>query len=101
VPALRGLSLEKATAALAKAGLSARVISVAAPEAAGTVIAQDPASGQQVTRGAAVRVNVSTGPTGSTGSTTPSVSTSVSVATTTVISTETVTTTVTTTATAP
>lgn len=79
VPALRGLSVEKATAALANAGLVARVIQVPAPEAAGTVIAQDPPQGQKVKKGTAVRINVSRGPsaTTSTGQTTTVVSTTV------------------------
>jgi beta-lactam-binding protein with PASTA domain len=79
VPALRGLSVEKATAALANVGLTGQVIQVAAPEAAGTVIAQDPPRGQKVKRGSAVRINVSRGPSVTTtqGQTTTVVATSV------------------------
>ena len=92
VPALQGLSLQRATASLAAAGLSARVINVTSPQAEGTVIAQDPPRGTKVKRGSPVRINVSTGPTG------PSTT---GAQTTTVTSTTTVSVTVTTTAAAP
>jgi serine/threonine-protein kinase len=63
VPSLRGLSLANATQKLADAGLAARVVPVSSSEPQGTVIAQDPAGGQQVKKGSAVRINVSQGTT--------------------------------------
>jgi serine/threonine-protein kinase len=94
VPPLQGLSLEKATAALAAAGLTGQVTQVASPQSEGTVIAQDPARGAKVKRGSTVRINVSTGPAAPSGGTT-------SVQTTTVSSTATVTVTKTVTTTEP
>ena len=67
VPALRGLSLENATQKLADVGLTARIIRVSSSQPAGTVIAQDPAGGQKVKKGSAVRMNVSEGPATTTG----------------------------------
>jgi serine/threonine-protein kinase len=61
VPTLQGQTVENATSQLASVGLVARVVRVASPEKAGTVIAQDPAPGQKVKSGSAVRINVSTG----------------------------------------
>jgi serine/threonine-protein kinase len=67
VPSLRGLSLENATQKLADAGLTARIIRVSSSEPEGTVIAQDPAGGQKVKKGSAVRINVSQGQATTTG----------------------------------
>jgi serine/threonine-protein kinase len=67
VPSLRGLSVENATQKLADAGLAVRVIPVSSSETRGTVIAQDPAGGQKVKKGSAVRINVSEGPATTTG----------------------------------
>jgi len=67
VPSLRGLSLENATQKLADVGLTARIIRVSSSEPAGSVIAQDPAGGQKVKKGSAVRINVSEGPATTTG----------------------------------
>lgn len=67
VPSLRGLSLENATQKLSDAGLTARIIRVSSSEPEGTVIAQDPAGGQKVKKGSAVRMNVSQGQATTTG----------------------------------
>jgi beta-lactam-binding protein with PASTA domain len=67
VPSLRGLSLENATQKLADAGLTARIIRVSSSEPEGTVIAQDPAGGEKVKKGSAVRINVSQGQATTTG----------------------------------
>jgi eukaryotic-like serine/threonine-protein kinase len=67
VPSLRGLSLENATQKLSDAGLTARIIRVSSSEPEGTVIAQDPAGGQKVKKGSAVRINVSQGQATTTG----------------------------------
>lgn len=67
VPSLRGLTLENATQRLADVGLVARIIRVSSSEPEGTVIAQDPAGGQKVKKGSAVRINVSEGRTTTTG----------------------------------
>jgi beta-lactam-binding protein with PASTA domain len=77
VPSLRGLSLENATQKLADAGLTARVISVSSSEPQGTVIAQDPAGGQKVKTGSAVRINVSQGQATTTAATTATVTVTV------------------------
>ena len=61
VPSLRGLSLENATQRLAAVGLVGQIIRVSSSEPEGTVIAQDPAGGQKVKKGTAVRINVSEG----------------------------------------
>jgi beta-lactam-binding protein with PASTA domain len=61
LPSLRGLTLENATQRLADVGLVARIIRVSSSEPEGTVIAQDPAGGQKVKSGSAVRINVSEG----------------------------------------
>jgi serine/threonine-protein kinase len=63
VPAVLGLTVDRATAALTDAGLLPQVIQVSSSEAANTVLAQDPQRGQKVKRGSTVRINVSTGPT--------------------------------------
>jgi eukaryotic-like serine/threonine-protein kinase len=62
VPDLQGQTVEQATKALSGVGLTARVIRVASSDPEGTVIAQDPARGQKVKPGTAVRLNVSLGP---------------------------------------
>jgi len=67
VPSLRGLSLENATQKLSDVGLTARIIRVSSSEPEGTVIAQDPAGGQKVKKGSAVRINVSQGQATTTG----------------------------------
>ena len=48
VPALKGMSVEDATYALSQRGLKYRLIYVADPSPAGTVIDSDPAEGQEV-----------------------------------------------------
>jgi len=77
VPSLRGLSLENATQKLADAGLTARVIRVSSSEPEGTVIAQDPAGGQKVKTGSAVRINVSQGQATTTAASTATVTVTV------------------------
>lgn len=62
VPALQGLTIDRATGELTDAGLVPVVIQVPSTEPANTVIAQDPPSGQKVKRGTQVRINVSRGP---------------------------------------
>jgi beta-lactam-binding protein with PASTA domain len=81
VPSLRGLSLENATQKLADVGLTARIIRVSSSEPEGTVIAQDPAGGQKVKTGSAVRINVSQGQATTTAPTTATVTVTVTVTT--------------------
>jgi len=61
VPSLVGTSQNDAVAQLEAAGLDANVVPVPSTEPAGTVVAQNPSSGE-VRRGSSVRLNVSTGP---------------------------------------
>jgi eukaryotic-like serine/threonine-protein kinase len=63
VPALQGVSLDRALERIAGAGLVPRVIRVPSPAAEDSVIAQDPPRGQRVRRGTIVRINVSAGTT--------------------------------------
>ncbi len=63
VPALQGVTLDRALETLASAGLAPRVIRVPSAAAEDTVVAQDPPRGQRVRRGAVVRINVSAGTT--------------------------------------
>jgi eukaryotic-like serine/threonine-protein kinase len=63
VPALQGVNLDRALDTLTSAGLVPRVIRVPSAAAEDTVVAQDPAQGQRVKRGTAVRINVSAGTT--------------------------------------
>jgi eukaryotic-like serine/threonine-protein kinase len=63
VPALQGLTLDRAVETLTAAGLVPRVIRVPSSAATDTVIAQDPPRGQRVKRGTVVRINVSAGTT--------------------------------------
>jgi serine/threonine-protein kinase len=58
VPDLAGLTGETATTALEQAGLSAELVTVESEEQEGTVVAQEPAAGTEVERGATVRVSV-------------------------------------------
>lgn len=69
VPDVVGTTSSEATATLRDAGLEANVVSVPSDEAAGTVIAQNPAAGTSVNAGSAVRLNVAQAP-DATGSTT-------------------------------
>jgi beta-lactam-binding protein with PASTA domain len=74
VPALRGLPLADAQAALARVGLGARVIRRASDAPPGTVIDSDPAEGQEVppdTRVTLVVAQVSTASPTATATTTP------------------------------
>jgi beta-lactam-binding protein with PASTA domain len=66
VPALRGLTQQKANAKLQAAGLKGTYQTVPSAEPAGTVVAQEPVRGAKVKPGTAVRVNVSAGNTGGT-----------------------------------
>jgi beta-lactam-binding protein with PASTA domain len=61
VPALRGLTQEKAQAQLSAAGLTGVFHQVASPVAPGTVVAQSPAANTKVKADAKVNVNVSSG----------------------------------------
>jgi eukaryotic-like serine/threonine-protein kinase len=61
VPDVTGQPLQQAVAALRQAGLSARTVQVPSTQPKGTVVAQNPAAGQKVAKGAAVRLNVSRG----------------------------------------
>jgi eukaryotic-like serine/threonine-protein kinase len=62
VPSVVQLKQPEAVARLNQRGLMARMLTRASSAAAGTVIAQDPDSGADVTRGSAVRLTVSRGP---------------------------------------
>ena len=61
VPSLVGTTQSDAEAQLQTAGLKANVVPVPSQEPSGTVVAQNPTSGQ-ARKGSAVRLNVSTGP---------------------------------------
>jgi serine/threonine-protein kinase len=61
VPALRGQNVDKATAQLEQLGLRPVVRTVASSEPENTVIAQSPAPGQKLKKGAAVTINSSGG----------------------------------------
>lgn len=60
VPSLVGRSVDSAEAELQQLGLRANVVEVPSPEPAGTVVAQNPTTGQ-IREGSAVRLNVSSG----------------------------------------
>jgi serine/threonine-protein kinase len=62
VPAVKGFTLDQAVSALTNAGLVAEPHEINSTGSPGTVIAQDPPSGQQVVKGSKVRINVSQGP---------------------------------------
>jgi serine/threonine-protein kinase len=63
VPSVVGKSRDDAISTLVNAGLTAQpVVSVPSSKPVGTVTGQDPPSGQVVTRGSNVRINVSSGP---------------------------------------
>lgn len=62
VPDVVGQTREDAETALEGAGLVPRAVTVGSSQPEGTVTAQNPAAGEQVTRGATVRINVSSGP---------------------------------------
>jgi eukaryotic-like serine/threonine-protein kinase len=62
VPDVRGRSSTDAVAALAEAGLEARVVEINSDADPGTVTAQEPRAGQKVPRDSEVRINVSKGP---------------------------------------
>jgi eukaryotic-like serine/threonine-protein kinase len=62
VPDVVGLLVDEARAALDEQDLQANVVAVPSREPEGTVVAQNPAGGEQATRGDAVRLNVSRGP---------------------------------------
>lgn len=61
IPSVVGTTQADAQAQLQAAGLKANVVPVPSQEVAGTVVAQNPVSGQ-AQKGSAVRLNVSTGP---------------------------------------
>jgi beta-lactam-binding protein with PASTA domain len=61
VPDVTGQPLQQAAAALQQAGLTGRTVRVPSTQAKDTVVAQNPAAGQKVAKGAAVRLNVSRG----------------------------------------
>jgi serine/threonine-protein kinase len=62
VPLVVGKSRDDAVATLTNAGLEPKVFEVASNRPVGTVTGQDPAGGQTVNKGSAVRINVSSGP---------------------------------------
>ncbi len=61
VPSVVGFTQSAATSALSKAGMDVSVVTTASDQAAGLVIAQDPAGGTQVKKGTTVTITVSTG----------------------------------------
>jgi serine/threonine-protein kinase len=61
VPDVTGQPLQQAVAALQQAGLTARTVPVPSTQPKDTVVAQNPAAGQKVAKGAAVRLNISRG----------------------------------------
>ena len=61
VPDIVGVTREVAEQRLRRAGLTARVFEVPAPDPPGTVVAQNPVPGKELARGDTVRINVSTG----------------------------------------
>jgi beta-lactam-binding protein with PASTA domain len=63
VPNVTGQTQQQAVALLTHAGLKASVAQVPSSQPQGTVVAQNPAAGQKLARGGAVRLNVSRGST--------------------------------------
>ena len=63
VPGVVGQTQQAAVATLKQAGLAATVAQVPSSQPAGTVVAQNPATGQKVAQGSAVRLNVAKGQT--------------------------------------
>lgn len=61
IPSVVGTTQADAQAQLASAGLKANIVPVPSTDPAGTVVAQNPVSGQ-AQKGSSVRLNVSTGP---------------------------------------
>lgn len=61
VPDVTGIDRAQAEARLRRAGLKARTFVVPADETEGTVVAQNPPPGEQLAKGDAVRLNVSSG----------------------------------------
>jgi beta-lactam-binding protein with PASTA domain len=61
VPDVTGRPQQDAVATLRGAGFGARVVQVPSAQSPGTVLAQSPAAGQKLARGASVRVNVAKG----------------------------------------
>jgi len=94
VPDVVGTTSSEATATLRDAGLEANVVSVPSAEAAGTVLAQNPAAGATVSAGSAVRLNVAQAPdeTGSTTTAPPPATTATTTQATTTTTTQTTTT---------
>lgn len=66
VPDVTGTSSSEATATLRDAGFDVSIVGVPSQEPAGTVVAQDPAAGEQAPKGSSVRLNVAQGGTGAT-----------------------------------
>jgi beta-lactam-binding protein with PASTA domain/predicted Ser/Thr protein kinase len=62
VPNVIGKTRDDAVATLSDAGLQPKVFTVHSSKPPNTVTGQDPAGGKKVTKGARVRINVSTGP---------------------------------------
>jgi eukaryotic-like serine/threonine-protein kinase len=62
VPDVRGRSRDEAVATITAANLVAQVHAVPSNDPENTVVAQDPAPGEEVEEGSAVRVNISSGP---------------------------------------
>jgi beta-lactam-binding protein with PASTA domain len=76
VPSVVGQSQQQAVSALQQAGLKATTAQVPSSQPKGTVVAQNPPGGQQVSQGSSVRLNLSK------GSPTPSATTTTTVTTT-------------------
>src|SRR5436190_7365500 len=87
VPNLAGMTEANAVAALTNAGLKADVFQVSSSQPAGKVIAQNPAAGNQASRGSSVRLNVSKGRTQTTTVVTTAPTTTAVVPTTTSVTT--------------
>ena len=62
MPSLEGLTLASAQAHLSDLGLTADVTEISSDKAPGTVVGQQPAAGDQVSKGATVSLRVSKGP---------------------------------------
>ena len=70
VPDVVGTTSSEATATLQAAGLKVNVVGVPSSEPSGTVVAQNPAAGQETPTGSTVRLNVAQAPGTTTGQTT-------------------------------
>ena len=67
MPDVVGTTSSEATATLQAAGLKVNVVGVPSSEPSGTVVAQNPAAGQEAPAGSTVRLNVAQAPGATTG----------------------------------